>query len=431
MRNTPLQRPWNVVWRKHLHFWCLWICGLLSPGWTQQAAIVGEAVYTMGPQGVLRPGVVLVEDSRIKAVGPPEAVSLPEGWPVYRARVVTPGLIDAHTVVGLAGMYNVPADQDQNELTDPNQAELRAVDGYNPEEPLIAYLRSLGVTTIQAGPAPVNPIAGQAGIFKTSGHVLDEVLVKFPSAMLFTLGEAPKEVYGRRHKPPSTRMATAALIRKALNKARIYLQKKQTSGRKKEAGSEAELDLKSEALIPVIQGRLPALFTAHREDDILTALRIGREFNLDLILDGATEAYLVADVLARAGVPVIVHPTMQRIDRMEHYNTSLENAAILARRGIPIAFQSGYESYVPKTRVVLFEAAIAMANGLGFERALRALTRDAASMLGIADRVGSLEPGKDADVVLFNGDPFEYTSHVLRVFVNGHLAYSHAEETGK
>ena len=161
----------------------------------------------------------------------------------------------------------------------------------------------------------------------------------------------------------------------------------------------------------------------HREDDILTALRIAKEFNLTLLLDATTEGYLVVPEIQQAGVPVIVHPSMQRISSLETSNTSLENAAILADAGIRIALQSGFESYVPKTRIVLFEAAIAMVNGLGFERALRAITLDAAQILGIDARVGSLEAGKDADLVLFDGDPFEYTSHIQTVILNGQVVY--------
>ena len=172
-----------------------------------------------------------------------------------------------------------------------------------------------------------------------------------------------------------------------------------------------------------MRGELPALFTAHRADDILTAIRIANEFGLQLILDAATEGYLIAEAIQKAGVPVLVHPTMQRVSSPETLNTSVENAAILADKDILIAIQSGFESYVPKTRVVLFEAAIAMVNGLGFDRALQAITLDAAKILGLADRVGSLEPGKDADVVLFNGDPFEYTSQVEAVVLNGQVAY--------
>ena len=161
-----------------------------------------------------------------------------------------------------------------------------------------------------------------------------------------------------------------------------------------------------------LEGKVPAIFVADREDDISTALRIAREFSLKPILAQATEGYLARDVIRRAGVPVIVGPTSQRMDALQTENATLENAALLADVGIPVAFSSGFEDYVPKNHVLLFEAAIAAGNGMGRDRALEAATIGAARILGIADRVGSLEPGKDADLALFDGDPFEYTSHV-------------------
>jgi imidazolonepropionase-like amidohydrolase len=202
-------------------------------------------------------------------------------------------------------------------------------------------------------------------------------------------------------------MGTAALIRKALAAAQNYDRKK------------PDRDLKLEALARVVRGEVPAVFTAHREDDILTALRLAREFDLKLVLDGATEGYLVADEIRRAGVPVIVGPTMIRAASLETRNATLENAAILADRGVRVAIQSGFEAYVPKTRLALFEAAIAAANGLGLDRALAAITVDAARILDIAGRAGSLEEGKDADLVLFSGDPFEYLTRVEGVIVGG------------
>jgi imidazolonepropionase-like amidohydrolase len=173
-----------------------------------------------------------------------------------------------------------------------------------------------------------------------------------------------------------------------------------------------------ETLVRVLDGEIPLMITAQQVPEIMAALRLQREFGFRLILDGAAEAYLVLDEIKQAGVPVILHPTMVR-PRGETVNATLETAARLHEAGIPFAFQSGFESYVPKTRVVLFEAAMAVANGLPRTVALEALTIQAARILGIADRVGSLEPGKDADLVLFDGDPFEYTTHVCGVIIEG------------
>ncbi len=447
---------------------CL-LCFSCPLAWAQQLAISAATLHTVSSSGTIQDGVVLIENGKITQVGSAADITVPDGYERLTSDTVTPGFIDAHSVVGLAGWYNVLADQDQDETTAPNQAELRAIDGFNPSEPLLAYLLQHGVTVIQAGPGRSNPIGGQAGIFKTHGSTVEAMTLRFPSAMIFTLGEVPKKTYGERKQTPMTRMGTAALIRQALIGAQSYAKQWQDYASSVDSASADEVsgdeasehqasadevsadevsvdevsvdevsvdevskdkdhkapdrDLKKEALAAVVQGELPALFTVHREDDILTALRIAKEFNLTLLLDAATEGYLVAPEIQQAGVPVIVHPSMQRISSLETSNTSLENAAILADAGIRIALQSGFESYVPKTRIVLFEAAIAMVNGLGFERALRAITLDAAQILGIDARVGSLEPGKDADLVLFDGDPFEYTSHIQTVILNGQVVY--------
>ncbi len=396
-----------------------------ASSFAQKIAIEADTIHTVGPAGTIANGVVLIENSKITTVGPATQVKIPAGFERLHAKIVTPGLIDAKTSAGLSGIYNELADQDQDEASDPNTAEVRALDSFNPQEPLLGFVRSYGVTTLQATPGLKNPIAGQAGIFKTAGGTAEGMAVRPVSAVVFNLGEQPKTTYGPRNKAPSTRMGTAALIRTALADAQIYLRKWQEWERtdKKDPSKQPARDLKLEALTRALRGEVPALFIANREDDISTAIRIAQEFKLKLVLSQATEGYLAREAIHRAGVPVIVGPTLQRIDAMENANASLENAALLAEAGIAIAFSSGFEDYVPKNRVILFEAAVAAANGLGAERALRAATLDAAKTLGIAERVGSLEPGKDADVVLFDGDPFEYTSHVEAVLVNGQISY--------
>jgi imidazolonepropionase-like amidohydrolase len=216
-------------------------------------------------------------------------------------------------------------------------------------------------------------------------------------------------------------MGTAAVLRNAFLEAREYAKKR--SGKPKKGADPPARDLAKEALGLALERKIPVLATARREDDIMTALRIAEEFGLELQLADAVEAYLQAGRLARAGIPVHVGPVMERVGSLETMNLTLENAAILDRMGVPITFQSGFEAYVPRTHVVLFEAAVAAAYGLGFDRALEALTLHAARRLGIDERLGSLEPGKDADLVVFDGDPFEYTSHVEAVVVAGEVVY--------
>lgn len=368
--------------------------------------------------GTISEGAVLVEDGKIAWVGPRKDLDFPKGVPVVSAAAVTPGLIDAHSVVPLAGEYNIPADQDADERSDPNQADVRVTDGFNPAEPLMQFLLWQGITVIHACPGRANVIGGMTGVFRTQGRNVEAMTVHFPQAMLFNLGSLPKQTY--KDKKPSTRMGTAALIRAALTDAANYVRKQQQT---KEADSPPDRNLKHEALAMVLQRKVPAMFCAQQADDIGTALRIMREFKLKGMIALAAEGYLIRDQLQAANVPVIVHPTMQRVGDLETYNSFLGNAAALSDVKIRVAIGSGVEGYVPKTRVVRGEAAIAAVYGLGFEGGLRAVTLDAAKILGIDDRFGSLEAGKAADLVLYDGDPFENATHVTSVFVAGRLVF--------
>jgi imidazolonepropionase-like amidohydrolase len=376
----------------------------------QSLAIRAGTVHTMaGPP--ISDGVIVIRDGRIESLGPAASTPVPEGFRLLSARVATPGLIDAHSVVGLAGYLNQPHDQDQLERSAPMQPQLRAIDAYNAQEPLVGWLRGLGVTTIHTGHGPGALVSGQTMIAKTRGSTVDEAVV-LPLAMIASnLGPS---ALAEKEKSPGTRAKQMSMLRSALIRADEYRRKLSAP-----AGAEKPArDLELEALASVLDGRTPLLVTVNRAQDILSALRLAGEFGIRVVLDGAAEAYLVLDEIRRAGVPVILHPTMARaFDERE--NLSFETAARLEAAGIPFALQSGYEGYVPKTRVVLFEAGIAAANGLEFADALAAITLDAAKILGVGDRVGSLEPGKDGDVALFDGDPFEYSTHVTGVVIEG------------
>jgi imidazolonepropionase-like amidohydrolase len=405
------------------------LCLGLAAGRTGAETLVVDVERLHPGNGpVIANGRVVIRDGRVTAVGPRASTPAPSG-PArqLRAAVATPGLIDAQTSVGLSGLYNVAADQDQDERSDPNQAGLRALDAFNPGDPLVRYQLEHGVTLIQTGPGPANPIAGQAGIFRTHGNLADAMALRPVSALVFNLGETPKRTYAKDHKLPVTRMGTAALLRRALLDGREYAAARGRAGGGGLFGGEKQdtpdRDLAKEALARAAAGELPAIFVAHRADDILTAIRIAREYNLRFALAGASEGWLVADTIREAGAPVLVGPVMERVSAPETLNASYENAARLEQAGVRIAIRSGFESYVPKTRIVLFEAAVAAANGLGREAALRAITLGAAEVLGVDDRLGSLEPGKLGDVVLFDGDPFEYTSHVSAVVVAGEIVY--------
>ena len=369
-------------------------------------AIQAEMLYTAGSEKVISGGRVLVENGRIKAVGHRAKVELPKGTPIFFVKQATPGLIDPFTVAGLSGAWNIPADQDQDETSDPNQADLRVLDGFNPNEPLLEHLRANGVTVVHTTPGRVNPIAGRTGVFHLTGKTAEAAALNPNFAVLVNLGESAKG-----GKNPSTRMGVAALVRKAFADAQA-------------PGATG----KALALKPFLDGKAPVIFAAHRADDVKTALRIADEFKLKPVIALGTEAWMMRDELAKRGVPVIVHPTMQRAaGSMETQHTLLANAAILRDAKVPVTIGTAFEGYVPKIRNLRHEAAMAAVNGLGHDGALKAITIDAAKLLGIDKDYGSLEVGKVADLVLYDGDPFEHATHVTHTLINGKVVYDRAE----
>ena len=378
----------------------------------QDLVIYGDVVYPVS-QPAIENGVVLVRDGKIAAVGVADTIPVPEGIRSLKATVVTPGLIDAHSVVGLTGMLNQDEDQDQLDRTEPIQPQLRAIDAYNPRDELVDWIRSFGVTTVHTGHAPGELVSGQTMIIKTTGDDVDDsVLVPFRAIAVTLASSAQKSGTSS----PGTRGKMLAMLRENLLKAQEYSAKLKESAEDETA--KPARDLKHESFVSVLEGKTKLLVTADRSQDIASALRIAKEFQLKIWIDSGAEAYLLTDKIKEAGASVIVHPSMARAVG-DRENMSFETAAKLHEAGIPVAFQSGFEPYVPKTRVVLFEAALSAAHGLGFEKTLGALTLDAANLLGIQDRVGSLEVGKDADLALYDGDPFEYTSHCVGVVIDG------------
>lgn len=377
----------------------------LAPMASAQIAIQGETVYTMAG-APLKNAVVLVRDGKIERVTTGAA---PAGYKVMKAKVVTPGLIDAHAVLGLSGYLNQPQDQDQIENSAPMQPELRAIDAFDPKERLIEWVRGFGVTTIHTGHGQGILISGQTMIIKTNAETADQAMV--PAAMIAaTLGNDARAGQG---KSPGTRAKMIAMLRAELIKAQEAVKKAADKDKKDTAR-----DLRLEAFVKLINREMPLLITVHKDNDILTALRLAKEFNLKVVLDGVADAPEVLAQIKASGYPVILHPTMQRSSG-DAENLSMETASKLAAAGVPFALQSGFEGYVPKTRVVLWEAAIAAANGLAVDKALGSITIDAARLLGVEKRVGSLEAGKDADVAMYDGDPFEYTTHCVGVLIDG------------
>lgn len=321
------------------------------------------------------------------------------------------------------------------------QPELRGLDAYNSQDELVAWVRNFGVTTIHTGHAPGELISGQTLVVKTSGMTVEEATLKSPCAVAVTLADSARKAD---NKSPGTRAKMIAMLRQELVRAQEYRRKRDrndsskpdednspqadASAKKDHAENSDEpvdLDLRLEVLAQTLDQGLPLLVTVDRAQDISSALRLAKEFNLNVWLDSAAESYLLIDDIKTSGAPVIIHPTMVR-SVGERENASFETAAKLVKAGIPVALQSGYESYVPKTRVVLFEGGMAAANGLSLNEALSTITINAAKILGVADRVGSLEIGKDGDLALYDGDPFEYTTHCVGAVINGEVVSGEA-----
>jgi len=395
--------------KKHIHLAVTILAGFAIPGVQQahaQIAVKGETVYTMAGTPI-KNGVVLIKDGKIEAVG--ANLQVPQNYKVYQAKVVTPGLVDAHTTVGLAGIYNIPSDQQQLEKTAPVQPELRALDAYNPNEELIDWVRKYGVTTINTGHSPGALVSGQTMIIKTSPEGF-ATLMDTTSMIAFTLGST----VGENYKSPGTSAKGMAMLRAELQAAQVYAKKMAVA----DAAKRPEPNLKMQYLADVLSGKYTALITANKAQDIMAALRLAKEFKLDMVLDGAAESYMLLDEIKAAGIPVIIHPTMARATE-DLKNMSFETAGVLAKAGIPVAIQSGFEAYVPRARVILFEASVAVANGMSMNEALASITSTPAKIIKQDKRVGSLEKNKDADIVLYDGNPFEYTSHVCTVIIDG------------
>jgi imidazolonepropionase-like amidohydrolase len=402
-------------------------------------AITNGKVMTI-TQGSLECGTVLVEGGRIVAVG--EEVEIPEDAEVYDAtgKVVMPGLIDAHCHVGLFPDGIGWEYSDGNELTDPITPHLRALDAVHPEDQAFKELAAAGVTTVLTGPGSGNVVGGQWVCLKTMPQAsVEQMVLLEPAGMKMALGENPKRVYGEQKKAPSTRMGNAAALRAALVDAQNYLQKWHRYEEdlveyqaKVEAGDEdaeapklPERDLKLEALGKVLRREMKARVHAHRADDMLTAIRIAEEFDLDLTLEHATEGYKIAGVLAAKGIPVTAGPILFSRVKYELKEMTPKNPGLMAQAGVKVAIQTDESSAV---KYLPINAALAVREGMPEEEALRAITINAAEIIGVADRVGSLEVGKDADVVVFSGHPFDYRTVAELVLVDGQVAHQREED---
>jgi len=353
-------------------------------------------------------GSILIEDGKIADLG--EDIEIPDEAKIIdvEGKTIIPGLIEAHCHTGIHEEGEGWQGNDTNEMYDPITPHLRALDGINPDDIGLKEAVKAGITTVNVTPGSANPIGGKAVALKTAGSkIVDELVLKEPTGMKMAFGENPKRVYKEQDKLPSTRIGTAGLLRKTFSEVENHM----------EDDDSEKNDFELEALEPVLKNELVARIHAHRADDMISAIRIAEEFDFDLVIEHATEGHEIADYLAEKDVPTVVGPCLSSKSKRENVARSFETPAILADKGVKVALMT--DSPVIPTKYLNLMAAYSVKKGMSEEEALRAITINPAEICGIDHRVGSLEKGKDADIVILDGDPLEIKSRVERVFIEG------------
>lgn len=373
-------------------------------------------------------GDILIEGTKIAALGETLDRDVPADAVVIDARgcLVLPGMIDAHCHVGIGEEIYRWEGEDFNEMTDPVTPDMRAIDGINPEDEGFRDARLGGVTAVFTVPGSANVIGGTGVVMKTAGKIVDRMIVRDPAGLKVAFGENPKMVYGEQKKMPMTRMGTAALLRQALVDAQVYRDKLQEG--KTDSDKLPERDLGLETLVRVIKREIPLRAHAHRADDIMTAIRIAREFGVDLVIEHCTEGHKIAEELAEMGYPAVVGPLLTNRAKVELKDKSFKTPGILTKAGVKVAIMTDH-SVTPIEQLPLC-AALACKAGMDIEDALRSITINPAEILGVSDRIGTLEVGKDADIVIWSEHPFIMTARPLYVIINGKIVNPEPREGG-
>jgi imidazolonepropionase-like amidohydrolase len=373
-------------------------------------------------------GTVLVESGRITAIGPSSELTVPSGVRVVDAggKWVLPGFVEAHGHVGIHEEANGPAGDDTNEMTTPNTAAVRAIDAVNIDDEGFRDALAGGVTSIVVKPGSGNPIGGQTVAIKSwGGRTIDEQVIKEAVSVKSALGENPKRVYGGKNQTPSTRLGVAMIIREAFVDAQNYAAARAEAERD---GKSFARDLTKETLARVLDGELVWDQHTHRHDDIATAIRLADEFGYRLVVNHGTEAHKIADVLAERDIPVIFGPMFTSRSKVELRDRAIGNLALIAAAGVRVAITTDHP--VVPINFLVHQASLAVKEGLPRETALEALTVNPAAFLGLDDRVGALEPGRDGDIVVWSGDPLDVNSRAERVFIEGAEVYRWEDGSG-
>lgn len=375
-------------------------------------------IYTMEDKNYDN-GCVLIEDGKIKQIA--EEIKANENMKVIdgNGRILMPGLIDAHSHLGLFEDGIGFEGDDVNEMTNPATPEVRGIDGVNPMDKTFKNAYSGGITTVATGPGSANVIGGQFGIIKTFGDRIDDMIIEEYNAMKVAFGENPKRVYAAKKTSPMTRMATAAVLRENLMKAKNY--KEKIDDAKGDKSKYPAFDMKMEALLPVIERKVPLKSHAHRADDILTSIRIAKEFNVKITLEHCTEGHLIADYIKEENLSAVVGPSFGHNTKFELKNKSFTTPKVLNEKGIKVAIMTDHP-VIPIESLPLC-AALAVKSGMDYFEALKSITINPAEILNIDSKVGSIKEGKDADLVLWDNDPLNIQSHVDMTIINGKIIF--------
>lgn len=419
--------------------------------------IVNGTIYTMDRDNtVIEKGAIRIKDGILVEVGQekvgnslktcnrentagvlPQVTVAPEageevidamgGW-------ILPGFVEAHCHIGIQEEKKGMEGNDCNETVNPVTPWLRAIDAINPMDAAFKEAVRAGITCVQVGPGSSNVVGGQHVVMKTFGRCVDQMIIKAPSAMKIAFGENPKVNYSGQNQSPVTRMAIAGLLRQELFAAKEYCEKRKLAlgqkGKTEAGGAKPvfETNFTKECWVPVFTGEIPLKAHVHRADDIFTAIRIAKEFGLEMTLDHCSEGHLIAEELAEAGYPAIVGPDFTSRNKIEVQNAAFKTVGILHKAGVQVAITTDHP--VSLIQSLPLCAGLAVKAGLPFMAGLRAITIEAARIAGVGERVGSLEPGKDADISIFTNNPMEIMSETLYTIIEGEVVYSHQNKTG-
>lgn len=381
--------------------------------------LINAKIYTMDAE-IIENGFIFVKGKKINKVGKMQDLDLQDENTIdLRGKSVYPGFIDAHTHMGLFENGLGFEGEDGNEYTDPSTPHMRAIDAVNPMDKSFEEALLAGITTVVTSPGSANPIGGQIFAMKTAGNCVDDMVIKSPVAIKFAFGENPKMIYNDKSQAPMTRMATAAIIREQLSKAKRYMCEKEKAEKNPTDYDLPEYDVKCEALIPLLKKKISAHIHAHRADDIFTAIRIAKEFDINYVLVHATEGHLIADRLKFEQASILSGPILSDRSKPELVNLSTKTPGILANNGVFLALTTDH----PETPIQYLQlcAALAIREGMEQYEALKAVTINPAKICGISDRVGSISAGKDADLVVFEDSPFDIMKKPLLVICDGEI----------